>query len=139
MINMKNIMFVCYGNICRSPMAEYIFKYLTKDKYNITSRATSTDEIGHDIYPPAKEVLDKNNIPYSKHHATQITQSDYDTYDIIVCFDTLNYDTLKRRFNDNNKVIKLCDYDIDDPWYTREFDRCYKEIYEGCLELINKI
>ena len=98
-------MFVCYGNICRSPMAEYIFKYLTHDKYNITSRATSTDEIGHDIYPPAKEVLDKNNIPYSKHHASQITQSDYDTYDIIVCFDTLNYDTLRRRFNDNNNQL----------------------------------
>ena len=135
---MKSILFVCHGNICRSPMAEYILKYLTSNKYKIESRATSEEEIGNDIYPYAKEVLDKNNIPYKRHYAKNITQEDYDNFDLIVCFDSYNMNNLKRMFG-GTKVIKLLDTDISDPWYTRDFDTCYKEIYSGCLKLVDNI
>lgn len=117
-------------------MAEYVFKYLSNGKYNVESRATSFEEIGNDIYPPVKQILDKYNIPYDKHSATRITLEDYNKFDIIICFDEYNLDNLKRILPDISKVRKLLDYDIDDPWYTREFDRCYEEILEGCNKLL---
>ena len=135
----KSILFVCHGNICRSPMAEYIFKYISNNKYKVESRATSLEEIGNDIYPNAKKVLDKHNIPYVRHRAKQITVDDYNNFDVIVCFDDYNVENLKRLIHDKSKVIKLLDYDIDDPWYTRDFDRTYNEIYQGCLKLFNDI
>ena len=135
----KSILFVCHGNICRSPMAEYIFKYISNNKYRVESRATSLEEIGNDIYPNAKKVLDKHNIPYTKHEAKQITIDDYNNFDVIVCFDDYNIKNLERLIHDKSKVIKLLDYDIDDPWYTRDFDRTYNEIYQGCLKLFNDI
>ena len=136
---MKKILFVCHGNICRSPMGEYIFKYLTNNKYIVESRATSEEEIGNDIYYSAKNILDKYNIPYSSHKAKKITVNDYNHFDIIVCFDKYNYRNIERITNDNSKIIKLLDKDIEDPWYTREFDKVYNEIYEGCVKLIDKI
>ncbi len=135
----KSILFVCHGNICRSPMAEYIFKYISNNKYRVESRATSLEEIGNDIYPNAKKVLDKHNIPYTKHEAKQITIDDYNSFDIIVCFDDYNIKNLERLIHDKSKVIKLLDYDIDDPWYTRDFDRTYNEIYQGCLKLLKQM
>ena len=136
---MKSILFVCHGNICRSPMAEYIFKYLSNGKYKVESRATSLEEIGNDIYPPIKQVLDKYNIPYTKHSATRITLDDYNNFDLIICFDEYNFNNLKRMLPDMSKVEKLLDYDIDDPWYTREFDRCFNEILEGCSKLLKRL
>ena len=136
---MKKILFVCHGNICRSPMGEYIFKNLTNNKYIVESRATSDEEIGNDIYYEAKNILDKYNIPYASHKARKITISDYNNFDIIVCFDDYNYRNIERITNDNSKIIKLLDKDIEDPWYTRNFDKVYNEIYEGCIKLINKI
>lgn len=136
---MKSILFVCHGNICRSPMGEYIFKYISGGKYKVESRSTSTDEIGNDIYPPVKEVLNKYNIPYTKHQATQITLDDYNSFDYILCFDERNMTNLRRMFSDVSKIEKLLDYDIDDPWYTREFDRCFHETLEGCKKLLERI
>ena len=133
------IMFVCHGNICRSPMAEYIFKYLSNNNYIVESRATSTEEIGNDIYYLAKKELDMHNIPYSKHKALQITLEEYNEYDLIVCFDEKNINNLNRLFVNNKKVIKLLDKDIDDPWYTGDFKKTYFEIYEGCVELLKKL
>lgn len=133
------ILFVCHGNICRSPMAEYIFKSIANNKYIVESRATSFEEIGADLYYLAKDVLDKNNIPYTKHCAKRISNQDYNNFDLIVCFDQNNYNNLEKMFNDTSKIIKLLDYDIDDPWYTRDFDRCFKEVYEGCYRLLNKL
>ena len=136
---MKKIIFLCHGNICRSPMGEYIFKYLTGDKYIIESRATSVEEIGNDIYPPVKDILNKYNIPYDRHMARQITIDDYNNYDLIICFDDYNIRNIKLITNDISKVIKLLDKDIEDPWYTGNYDKVYHEIYDGCIKLLNKL
>lgn len=133
------VLFVCHGNICRSPMAEYIFKSLVDNDYIVESRATSTEEIGSDIYPNTKEVLKKHNIPFKMHTAKQITKEDYNKFDLIICFDDYNLANLKRMFNSNEKIEKLLDRDIDDPWYTRDFDKCYSDIYKGCLELKTRL
>ena len=135
----KKILFVCHGNICRSLMGEYIFKYLTGDKYIIESRATSVEEIGNDIYPPVKEILNKYNIPYDRHMARQITIDDYNNYDLIICFDDYNIRNIKLITKDTSKVIKLLDKDIEDPWYTGNYDKVYHEIYDGCIKLLNKL
>ena len=135
----KKILFVCHGNICRSPMGEYIFKYLTGDKYIIESRSTSVEEIGNDIYPPVKDILNKYNIPYDRHMARQITIDDYNNYDLIICFDDYNIRNIKLITKDISKVIKLLDKDIEDPWYTGNYDKVYHEIYDGCIKLLNKL
>lgn len=144
---MIRILFVCHGNICRSPMAEYITKYLAKengidDSLYITSKATSSEEIGNDIYPPIKKVLTKHNIPYERHSASKIVKQDLDNYDLIIGMDTYNIQNITRILGPSDKIHKLCEYsntsiDIDDPWYTRDFEQCYGEIYAHCKNLIN--
>lgn len=136
---MRSVLFVCHGNICRSAMAKYIFRYLTNNKVLVDSRATSTEEIGNDIYPNAKKQLDIHNIPYDRHYAKQITQDDYDKYDLILCFDEENIYNLDRMFKDTSKIRKLSINNIEDPWYTRDFDKCFNEIYEACLSLKEEI
>lgn len=132
---MNSVLFVCHGNICRSPMAEYMFKDMTDNKYKVESRATSTEEIGNDIHYGTKMILDKYNIPYTRHYAKQISIDDYNSFDIIVCFDDYNLNNLRRMFKDTSKVIKLLDRDIADPWYTHDFDTTYNDIYEGLIRL----
>lgn len=132
---MNSVLFVCHGNICRSPMAEYMFKDLTDNKYKIESRATSTEEIGNDMHYGTKKILDEYNIPYIRHYAKQISIDDFNDFDIIVCFDDYNFRNLKMMFKDTSKIIKLLDRDIADPWYTHDFLKTYNDIYEGLMRL----
>ena len=138
---MKKIIFVCHGNICRSPAAEYIMKNLTNE-YEIISRATSYEEIGNDIYPPMKRELMKNSIPFSRHFATKITYEDYESADYIFYMDEENRYSLERMFHNSNKIMPIYKFtpsinEIEDPWYTGRFDVVVKRITLCVKDIIN--
>lgn len=144
---MKRIMFVCHGNICRSPMAEFIMKDIVRrsgcsDEYIINSAATSTEEIGNNIYPPAQSELKRRGILFDSHHAVRLKSSDYDNYDLFVIMDRNNEINIRRIFKNDNehKIHKLLEYagrneDVNDPWYSRRFDIAFDDIYSGCMGL----
>ena len=146
---MIKVLFICHGNICRSPMAEYIFKNLINnigltDYFEVSSAATSREEIGNDIYPPAKRVMTKHGIPFDKRQAWQITERDVDYYDHIIAMDQNNLRNLQRMFGLERmkKVSLLMDYtdrpgNVSDPWYTGDFDTAFQDIKEGCEGLLN--
>ena len=148
---MINIMFVCHGNICRSPMAEFILKDMVAQRkishnFHIESSATSREEIGNDIHYGTKNKLKKVGVPFTPRKATQITKSDYDKYDFILCMDNNNIRNLSRIIpNDkDNKIKLLLDFsdnprNIADPWYTGNFEDTYNDIIEGCEALLNYI
>lgn len=146
---MKKVLFVCHGNICRSPMAEFIFKNLVKehgyeDDFEIDSAATSREEIGNDIYPPAKSCLTKHNIPFERHASRQITKNDLEYFDYIIAMEEYNIHNLQRVVGNSNKYSLLLDYtntpgDISDPWYSGDFETAYNEISEGCEGLLKNI
>lgn len=134
------IIFICLGNICRSTMAEYIFKSIDKEnKFIVSSAGISNEEYGNDIYYKAKRTLEKNNIPYDTHFAHKITQEEFNNSDLIICVEKYQVKEIERLFDINNKTITLNDKDVEDPWYTNNFDKVYDEIYEGCLNLYNKL
>ncbi len=145
---MKKVLFVCLGNICRSPMAEFVFKKMVadngvSDKYYIASAATSTWEIGNPVYPPAREKLAQHNISCDGKRAVQIIKADYGKYDIILGMEQQNIrDILRITGGDPDDKIKLLmsftdtPKNIDDPWYTGDFDITYNEIYKGCTGLL---
>lgn len=133
---------MCHGNICRSPMAEYLFKYYVKshgvlDKFVIDSMATSTEEIGNGVHRGTRKILDKFNIDYSNHKARQISRFDYNKYDFIIVMDKYNIYNLNNIFNDKDKKVHLLleyaglNRDISDPWYTGNFDETYDDIMLG--------
>ena len=149
-------MFVCHGNICRSPMAEFIFKGLTKKEgvancFFIASSATSIEEIwngvGNLVYPPAKAELVKHGLSCDgSKRAVQLQKSDYDKYDLFIGMDSANIRNMFRIFGGDlaGKVHKLMDYtdrggDVADPWYSERFDVAYRDIYEGCTALLSAI
>ena len=141
---MIKICFVCLGNICRSPMAEFIMK----DKINklnlndiyVTSRGTSYEEQGNDMYPPAKDELDKHNIKYDRHTATRLEKEDYEKFDYFICMEDSNIRNISYIFDDpENKVIKLLDKNISDPWYTGNFTNTFNDLDTGIDNLINKL
>lgn len=149
---MIKIMFVCHGNICRSPMAEFVLKDMVKQKglqkdFMICSSATSTEEIfngvGNHIYPPAKAELEAHGICLSGKRAVQLKASDYDKYDLFIGMDSANIKNMNRILggDKSGKIHKLLEYanshaDVSDPWYTRDFNRCYNDIYKGCKALL---
>ena len=150
---MIKIMFVCHGNICRSPMAEFVLKDMVKRRglekdFVIASSATSTEEIwngiGNPVYPPAKAVLERNGIDSSGKKAVQLKASDYNKYDLFIGMDSANIRNMTRILggDKDSKIHKLTEYtgssaDVSDPWYTRDFDRCYKDSYAGCEALLD--
>lgn len=149
---MIKIMFVCHGNICRSPMAEYIFKYMVKEKgiegnFIISSSATSCEELGNPVHRGTKNKLYEMGIPCGSHRAVRLTKSDYDAYNYIIAMDSKNMKNIERITGSDteNKVHLLLDFtdrkgqSIADPWYTGNFDDTYNDIYEGCKGLLNKI
>lgn len=148
---MKKVMFVCHGNICRSPLAEYVFKHIVKthnkeNEYIITSRATSFEEIGNDIYPPIKRVLNANNIPLDRHYATRVKESDYDNYDLFLCMDYNNIRNISYIIkNDKDKKIHLLgefvniSEEVEDPWYTGNYESVYKQITSYLQLLFEKL
>lgn len=140
---MISVTFVCLGNICRSPMAELIFKNMVKERglelsFNVTSSGTSDCEEGNGIYPPAKRTLEAHKIE-GKHVARQLSLKEVINSDYILCMDSQNLlDILRLTGGEfGNKIFKLCSFtsnprDVADPWYTRDFERAYADIYDGC-------
>ena len=128
---MIKILFVCHGNICRSAMAEFICRHMRPEFY-CESAAVSYEEEGNDMYPPAKRCLDRHKIPYGRHRARRIEKSDYDRFDEIYVMDDYNMRNILRIMPDpKHKIRKLCPYDIEDPWYTDNFEKVYEELCEG--------
>ena len=148
---MKKVLFVCLGNICRSPMAEFVFKDIVRKagkerNFYIESAATSTEEVGSDMHYGTKEILDRYKIPYKKHTARQLKKEDYDKFDYIIGMDSGNIRGILRIVGEDNqnKVYKLLDFanenrDIADPWYTGNFKRTYDDVLKGCMALYNNI
>lgn len=136
------IMFVCHGNICRSPMAEFIFKDMAERSgmdIEVSSSATSYEEIGNDMHYGTKKALDKHNIKYHKRQAVRLTKSDYKKYDYILAMDSRNIRNIMSIIGSDpqNKVHLLMEYskstrDIFDPWYTGDFEKTYEDIQKGC-------
>lgn len=143
------ILFVCHGNICRSPMAEFVMKYLVdeaglKDQFEIASAATSTEEIGNPVYPPAKRKLAEHNIGCEGKTARQMNRRDYAYYDHIIIMDRNNARNLHWLIGEDvdHKVSRLMDYthrpgDVADPWYTGDFEATWQDVLEGCQGLLD--
>lgn len=139
-----NILFVCHGNICRSPIAEVVFRKLADDRglgdrFNVSSSGVSSEESGNDIYPPAKAELRRRGIPFSRRSAKRISDREFEDYDLIIALDRSNLASLRRRFGDSPKIRMLLDRDVDDPWYTDDFATAYDDILKGCERLLDSL
>ncbi len=160
----KKIIFVCHGNICRSPMAEYVMKHLVKEaglenEFEITSGAVSTEEIGNDIYPPAKRKLTEKGIVFTRHAAHKITPDEFRNQDLVILMDRSNQRLLSHIVRDwenvpagnalpcnriEGKVHLMMEFagqtrDVADPWYTGDFEQTYRDVLAGCTGLLELI
>ena len=148
---MTKILFVCHGNICRSPMAEFMLKDMVKkageeENFAIASMAATREEIGNDLYPPAKRKLREKGISFSPRGARQMTRADYEKFDYIIGMDEENlYDMRRICGGDPEKKISLLlDWtdtprDVADPWYTGNFEATYRDLDAGCSALLQKL
>ena len=148
---MKKILFVCHGNICRSPMAEAIFRDMLdkqglSDQFLVDSAAVSSEELGHPVYPAAQTELRRRGLPASTHRAWQLSRGDYDRYDFFIGMDTDNVYRMQRIFGgDRDKKIGLLlaftdrPREVEDPWYTGRFGFVFDEITEGCAALLAQL
>ena len=141
---MKHILFVCHGNICRSPMAEFVMKDLVAKEgltgeFYIESAATSTEEIGNEVYPPAKRKLAEHGISCKGKTARQMTRGDYDRFDLLIGMDEWNIRNMRRICggDPDGKIRMLMDFterrgNVDDPWYTGNFEATWQDVLLGC-------
>ncbi|MGB8453628.1 MAG: low molecular weight protein-tyrosine-phosphatase [Anaerocolumna sp.] len=148
---MVKVLFVCLGNICRSPMAEYVLRDMVRkrglsDKFIIASAATSSEEVGNRVHRGTWNKLKEAGIDASSKRAVQLRKEDYEYYDYIIGMEQSNVRSMERVFKKdiNNKIMRLLDLapqprDIADPWYTGDFDKTYEEVYEGCTVLLDYI
>ena len=145
------IMFICHGNICRSPMSEFVMKELVRqegreDEFEIASSATSCEELGNPVYPPAQRVLKAHNIPFERREARRFTASEYEYWDLLICMDKNNLRNLARITADpEGKVWLLLDYagrkgaEVADPWWSGNFDETWCDVLEGCRGLLKDL
>ena len=145
-----NILFVCHGNICRSPMAEFVMKELVRragreDGFYIESAATSTEEIGNAVYPPARRKLAEHGISAAGKTARQLTQDDYGRFDLLVGMDSWNIRNMNAICGGDpeGKIHRLLDFtsrpgDVDDPWYTGDFEATWRDVLEGCQAILKR-
>lgn len=143
---MKKILFVCHGNICRSTMAEFVMKEYVhqnnlEDQFIIDSKATSDEETGNPIHYGTRQILEQNHIPYTEHIATKMTKEDYANYDLIIGMDDSNIVNIMRIVGSDpeNKVRKLAQEEVVDPWYTGNFESTYTDITAGCSKLLEEL
>ena len=148
---MTKILFVCHGNICRSPMAEFVMKDLVRragleDRFLIDSMAATREEIGNDMYPPAKRKLREKGIPFTPRQARMMNRGDYNRYDHIIGMDEENLDDMRRISGGDpeRKISLLLDWtdhprDVADPWYTGRFEETYRDVIEGCTALLRTL
>lgn len=145
------VLFICHGSICRSPMAKYVLQDMVdkrglSDEFYIDCAAMTYEEIGNPVYPPVRKLLNEKGIDCSGYAARHIKKDEYRDFDYILGMDAENMWDLKSTFpvDSENKIHRLLDFtkrphDIADPWYTRNFNLCYEEVYEGCLGLLEKL
>lgn len=145
------ILFICYGNICRSPMAEFVMKDKVRkagleEAFEIASAATSTEELGNPVYPPVRDLLTAHGISCKGKTARQITKADYEHYDYIIAMDQMNLNHLRRFVGDDpqGKVHLLRSFsahlgEIADPWFTRDFQTTWDQVEESCEGLLNQL
>lgn len=149
MDNKIKILFVCHGNICRSPMAEFVMRDMIKKcgldgKIVTASAATSTEEIGNTVHSGTRRKLREHGISTDGKYAVQLTKSDYDKYDYLIGMDSANIRNMKRITGGDEKIIRLLDLtdeprDVADPWYTGDFDTTYNDVVKGCKVLLEKL
>ena len=148
---MTTILFLCHGNICRSPMAEAMFRELTRkagldDRFRAVSAAVSTEETGNDIYPPAKRMLKQKGVPFASHHAHLVTKAEMEEAAIVIIMDEQNRRWLHYLFGNkfDGKTHLLMEYAgemraVADPWYTDDFEQAYRDIDAGCRGLLKSL
>ncbi len=148
---MINILFVCHGNICRSPMAEFVMKDLVDKvgkagRFHIESAAVSAEELGNPVYPPARRELASHGISCAGKTARQMTRADYDRFDLLVCMDGSNLRRMERICGGDpaGKMSRLLDHtarpgDVADPWYTGDFSATWRDVVAGCTALLEKL
>ncbi len=148
---MTRILFICHGNICRSPMAEFVMKDLVKkagleSRFQIESAATSTEETGNPVYPPARNKLAEHGIDCTGKTARQLTNGDYDRYDLLIGMDQENLRNMHRICGGDfdGKIHLLMDFtdrpgDVADPWYTGDFETTWRDVLEGCKGLLRAV
>ena len=147
---MVKILFVCHGNICRSVMAECVFAHLARKagleyRFSVDSAATSTEETGNPVYPPARRKLEEKGVPVRPHRARQMTAADAENYDLLIGMDEANRRNMARIARGGREKIRLLleftdrPGEVSDPWYTRDFERAYRDILRGCEALLEEL